>query len=160
MPVFGSCLRMYFNNNGEFYSCKGLWRKIKINNLVIKNVKIHSSTKAAQVIQSELSKNDELEGVPFEAKLMYFELPGKMEQKYLAPVYAVKYGTEGSYALNFVNAGADTEQFNNIRQIDESFKVTQQSDQKPIDVDNIKIKNLDLNKLKKIKPKKQFLNNY
>ena len=157
IPVFGSELRVYFNNKGQMYSAKGLWRNLskQNENSILRYTKVLKSQDAADKIQNDLSENGELDGVDFNANLVYLELPGKVEQTYLTPAYFVKYNNGQNYAFDFVDASNGIERLSKIRELASLSNETVQSDVK----ENNKIhlnKRFDKNKVIKNTKPNQF----
>ena len=154
IPVFGSEIRIYFNNKGQMYSAKGLWRNLSNGNMesVLKHTKILKSQNAADKIQTDLSKNGELDEVNFEARLIYLELPGKIEQTYLTPAYFVKYSNGQNYAIDFIDASNGIEELSRIRELASLSKDTIESDVREVSKINLN-KTFEKNKvIKREKP--------
>ena len=127
IKVFGSFIRVYINNNGELYSCKGLWRKLKKANKKIYKTELIFGNKAVKKIAKELYPDNKVKDLSFKARLMYFEMPARLFQQFIVPVYVVKTLHEGYASLNFVNAGLNAEFLIDFRKIDSSFKKDVQS---------------------------------
>ena len=143
IPVYGSEVRIYFNNEGFMYQSSGLWRNLKENKGF--EINIEKGKSIVNKIQKDLVKKDEMKGIQFKARLVYLELPGKLSQKNLAPAYLVGYyGAKDLKVHDFIDA-VDVDKINHkyrnlptskfqplisIRQIANSFMFEQSSDKK------------------------------
>ena len=143
IPVYGSEVRIYFNNKGFMYQSIGLWRNFKENKGF--KINIEKGKSVVNKIQKDLVKKDEMKGISFKARLVYLELPGKLSQKNLAPAYLVGYyGAKDLKVHDFIDA-VDVDKINykyrklptskfqpliSIRQIANSFMFEQPSDTK------------------------------